>query len=477
MSIPPQTAERSPAQYDYDEPPYDQPPADDDSTRRPRRDFERVPPWNLDAEQSVLGGMLLSKDAVSDVVGVLGKPGMGAFYKPAHETIYRTIFDMWGKGEPADPITVGAALLELGDLAKVGGPAYLHTLVQSVPTAANAEYYAEIMRKLFKRRRAIEVQTQGIQRLYDEDGDVDEHIDQSLAGLQDLTTATMEAPKLSVADRWQDYLDQLEQGEDPSAIESPYKDLNEVVSIKAGDLVTIGAETGGGKSLVAIQWGTHVAIKQNKPVLFFSMEMNATSLMSRIIACTAKVDLGRLDSKKNITESDWDKVRGVDDQMSRAHNFILEDDGSVTLSTIRARARWMASKGMPVGLIMVDYIQLMEAETKASRGNRTQEVADISRGLKRIAMDFNVPVISLAQFNREAKDRKPTVTDFKESSAIEQDSSVILLMHSPRDSEGNILAPDEITMTVAKNRNGVKGREIELIKRAHYARLDTKRNS
>ncbi|WP_098010508.1 replicative DNA helicase [Streptomyces sp. sk226] len=472
MSIPPQTTDRAPAYQDHDEPPYDI----EHETHQAARGFERVPPWDLDAEQGSLGGMLLSKDAISAVVGKLGKPRDGIFYRPAHETVYRAIFDLWAAGEPVDPITTAAELVKRGEITKVGGASYLHALVQAVPTAANADYYAEIVLERSKRRRAIETHTKAVQDLYAEDGDTDELIDRSLATLQDLTVATMEAPKLSVADRWQDYLDQLEQGEDPSAIESPYKDLNDVVSIKAGDLVTIGAETGGGKSLVAIQWGAHVAMRQDKPVLFFSMEMSATSLMSRITACTAKVDLGRLDRKKDITESDWDKIRAVSDQMSRAHNFILEDDGSVTLSTIRARARWMASKGMPVGLIMVDYVQLMEAETKANRGNRTQEVADISRGLKRIAMDFNVPVISLAQFNREAKDRKPQVTDFKESSAIEQDSSVILLMHSPRDSEGEIITPDEITMTVAKNRNGVKGREIELIKRAHYARLDNKRH-
>lgn len=442
-----------------------------EADQRSTQTFDRRPPYDEEAEQSTLGGMLLSKDAISDVVGILGKPRPKVFYKPAHETIYRVIFDMWADGLPADPITVAAELTQRGHVHQIGGASYLHTLVQTVPTAANAAYYAEIVLERAKRRSAIEVGTIIVQHGYNDDLDTDTLIDRGLAGMQDLTVATMEAPKISVADRWQDFLDDLESGPDDSVIDSPYKDLNEILPIQAGDVITIGAETSGGKSLVALQWAAHVAMKLGKPTLVFSMEMNARVLMARLTACTAKVDLGRL-IRRELTEDDWQKIARVSDQMANTHNFILEDDGSVTLNTIRARARWMASQGMPVGLIVVDYLQLMEAEGCSYKGNRTQEVSDISRGLKRIAMDFDVPVISLAQFNREAKDRKPQVTDFKESSSIEQDSSAILLMYSPRNEEGEVIAPDEVTMIVAKNRNGIRNREIKLIKRAHYARLD-----
>lgn len=465
MSIPTQTTDVSPRFTE------DAPDAWEDE-QYDRKTFDRKPPQDLDAEQSTLGGMLLSKDAIGEVAGILGKPRPKVFYKPAHEVIYRAIHEMWTDArEVIDPITVAAELTQRGQINRVGGASYLHALVQTVPTAANAGYYAEIILERAKRRNAIEVGTQIVQHGYADDLDTDALIDKGLAGMQDLTVASMEAPKLSVADRWPDYLDSLERGPDPSAIDSPYKDLNEIVNVQAGDLVTIGAETSGGKSLVAVQWGAHVAMKLGKPTLVFSMEMNADVLMHRITACTAKVDLNHL-VRHELTEADWEKIRRVSDQMANTHNFILEDDGSVTLNTIRARARWMASRGMPVGLIIVDYLQLIEAENKNNRSNRTQEVAEISRGLKRLAMDFNVPVVSLAQFNRETKDRKPRVTDFKESSSIEQDSSVILLMHSERDEDGEIIKPDEVTMIVAKNRNGVRGREIQLIKRAHYARLD-----
>lgn len=442
-----------------------------EADQRSTQTFDRRPPYDEEAEQSTLGGMLLSKDAISDVVGILGKPRPKVFYKPEHELIYQVIFEMWADGHPADPITVGAEITQRGQAARIGGVGYLHTLVQTVPTAANAAYYAEIVLERAKRRSAIEVGTIIVQHGYNDDLDTDTLIDRGLAGMQDLTVATMEAPKISVADRWQDFLDDLESGPDDSVIDSPYKDLNEILPIQAGDVITIGAETSGGKSLVALQWAAHVAMKLGKPTLVFSMEMNARVLMARLTACTAKVDLGRL-IRRELTEDDWQKIARVSDQMANTHNFILEDDGSVTLNTIRARARWMASQGMPVGLIVVDYLQLMEAEGSSYKGNRTQEVSDISRGLKRIAMDFDVPVISLAQFNREAKDRKPQVTDFKESSSIEQDSSAILLMYSPRNEEGEVIAPDEVTMIVAKNRNGIRNREIKLIKRAHYARLD-----
>jgi replicative DNA helicase len=440
----------------------------------PAGGFDRLPPQDLDAEQCVLGGMMLTTegmDIAAEVVEVLGGPSRGVFYRPAHETVYRAIYSQWTEGEPLDPIAVTAALTETGEISKVGGPGYVHGLVQAVPTAANAAYYAEIVLDRAKRRRFIEACTRGLQDGYAGDGETGDLVDTTLGELQEIAMDAMEKPKLSVADRWADFLDELEKGEDPDALDTPWRDLNEVIAAKPGQLITIGAATSGGKSLMAQNWGTHVALYRNKPVLMFSLEMDGSELMARMTASETRIPLDRLTHRADLTEADWQKLARVSDRMAGAHNFVIDDNGSATLGHIRARARWMATTGNPPGMIIVDYLQLMEAEGKAGGQNRAQEVAAISRGLKRIAMDFRIPVIALAQFNREARDRRPQITDFKESSAIEQDSNIVLILHSEVDDEGNEARPGEIDVIVAKNRNGPRGRIFPLAKLGHLAKI------
>lgn len=434
--------------------------------------FDRMPPQDLDAERAVAGGVLLAStvtfDVMGEVVGVLGAPRAGIFYWPAHELVYRAAYDLWTDGQPIDFITVTKELTKRGEITRVGGPAAVSALCQAVPTAANASYYAETVLEKAKRRKVVEVCTKAVQDGYTGIGDTDALIDSVLSEVQNLVLDGTETEKLSVADRWAEFVDEQEAGEDPNAIDSPWRDLNDVVNVKPGEVIVIGAATSGGKSLMAFNWGAHVALKLDKPVLAFSMEMGAKEVMCRLAAAEGTIPLTNL-MNRTMTDSDWEKFSKVSDRMMNAHNFIIDDNGSTTLGAIRARARWMASTGQPPGLIIVDYLQLMETEGKGQ--NRTQEVADVSRGLKKIAMDFKVPVIALAQFNREAKDRRPTVTDFKESSSIEQDASVILLLHVERDDEGNPVKPGEVDVIVAKNRNGMRDRIFPLAMQSHYGRL------
>ncbi|MFI9206269.1 replicative DNA helicase [Streptomyces sp. NPDC053048] len=435
------------------------------------RQFDRVPPQDVNAEQSVLGGMLLSKDAIAEVVEVLKAPRPGVFYRPAHELIYAVAYRMWTEGDPVDPITLAAELTRLGEITRAGGAPYLHTLVQQVPTAANAAYYAEIVLERSVLRLGVEIGTRLAQRCYAAQGDPKDIYDAAQAELQQVVSGTDEAPKTSVADRWQSFVDQLEAGADPDALDTPWADLNEVLEIKPGELITIGAATSGGKSLMAVNWGTHAALRRGKQVLMFSLEMDGAELLARMTAAEAKVNLTKLIQRKGLTDDDWKKIAKVSDRMQNAHNFKIEDSGSATLGDIRARARWMASRGETPGLIIVDYLQLMNAEKEAGNQNRAQEVAAISRGLKRIAMDFRVPVIALAQFNRGSAGRQPTLTDFKESSAIEQDSNIVLILHIETDAEDQPVRPGEVDVIVAKNRNGARGRKFPLAMQGHYARL------
>lgn len=429
----------------------------------------RQPPHDIDAEQAVLGGMLLSTTAIDSVTPIITAD---AFYRPAHATIYTAILDLYGRTRTPriDPITVAAELESTGNLARTGGQPYLSTLVAAVPTAANAPYYAEIVRDRAALRRLVEAGTRIIQMGYAVCGEPAEVIDHAMAELQAAAGNHTDSAKLTVADRWFDFLSELEAGHDPNALDSPWPDLNDVVEFKPGQLITIGAATSGGKSLLGTNLAAHIALTRGRPVLVASMEMGGAELMARLTAAEAGVDLDRL-IRRRLVESDWQKVFRVSDRLQNAHNFVLDDTPNLTITKIRSRMRWMASQGTPPAMVVADYLQLLTPEKEST--NRTQEVAQLSRGLKLLAMEFEVPVVALAQFNRGAAGRQPTVTDFKDSSAIEQDSNVIILMHRPLAEDGTDTGPraGEIDLIVAKNRNGASGRIITLAFQGHLARL------
>jgi len=435
-------------------------------------DFERQPPNDTNAEQAVLGAMMLSTSVIDRVLATLDS---GDFYRPAHTTIYLAIRDLYGRSRDPriDPITIGEELLGTGELARVGGASYLHGLVNTVPVAANAEHYAEIIRSKAMLRRVIEAGTRAIQRAHGAQGDAAEIIDDAMAELQAAATGTSALEvKLSVGDRWAGFLDELQTGTDPRALNTPWPDLNEAVELKPGQLVTVGAATGGGKSLFGLNLAGHVALTRGRPVLVASMEMGGSELMARLTAAEATVELDHL-IRRQVTDSDWQKIIGASDRLQNARNFILDDSPNLTLSKIRARVRWMCSRGEAPAMVVADYLQLMTPENSKATANRANEVAEISRGLKLLAMEFEIPVIALAQFNRGAAGRQPVVTDFKDSSAIEQDSNVIILMHRPLAEDGSDTTEraGEVDLIVAKNRNGATGRIIPLAFQGRYARL------
>jgi replicative DNA helicase len=422
------------------------------------------------AEQALLGSMLLGERAIDDAVDTLTGPD--DYYSEAHKHIHNAIVDIHGQPKiRADPITVEAHLHKTGLLDRCGGRDYLHRLANSVPVSSNADWYAGIVRDTAKLRRIYETTTRAANRARARE-DPDDIIDAAIAELQALIIdAPADAPKLSVADRWDDFVDQLEAGEDPNALDTPWKDMNEVTSFKPGDVIAVGAETSGGKSLLGFNCAAHVALRRQRPVLVASMEMGGTELLARLTAAEAGVDLSRLVNRQ-LLESDWERIARVAERLRGADNFVLDDSPGLSLSKIRARIRWMTSKGTPPALVVADYLQLITPEGPGGR-NRTQEVADISRGLKLMAMEFKVPILALAQFNRGQVGRKPLVTDFKDSSQIEQDSNVILLISKDIPDDPSNPAPDNGIrhVEVAKNRNGPRGREVELQQQGHYARL------
>lgn len=429
--------------------------------------FRSVPPHDNAAEQAVLGGMILSKGAIADVIEILkGRE----FYKPAHEIVFGAIHDLYGQGRNVDPIVLADELAKRGELAKTGGASYLHALVQAVPTAAMASHYAEIVKAKAESRLLVEEGMRLMQMGHSDAVTTSEAVEAATSALQSIATGTPEAERLSVADRWVGFLDQLEAGADPNAISSPWHDLDEILTVSGPMFITVGATTGGGKSLLALNWAAHVALRLGRPALVVSMEMGGNEILARLTAAEALVPMDRL-SKRRLEEADWKKIASVSDRLANAHNFILDDTAGLTLSRLRARVRTMTAKGNPPAIILVDYLQLLTPDTPSNV--RAQEVAALSRGLKLMAMEFETPVVALAQFNRGAVGRRPLLSDFKESSAIEQDSNAVLLLHEQRDEDDQPVKPGEVELIVAKNRQGAAGRIIPLAVRKHYMRIDS----
>lgn len=427
--------------------------------------FTVPPPHNVVAERAVLGGMLLSPAAINGAEAILGTGD--AFYRPTHQTIYSAILAIHGKPSVRpDPITVADYLRTTGDLDRVGGPPYIHSCVHDIPTAANTEYYAEIIHTQYRLRRLLESGTQLIQRARMAQAEPDEILDAHMAEMQALLVddaAGGNEELLSVADNWESYIEELTTGHDPDALDSPWHDLNEVVQFKPKELTVVGAATGGGKSLLGMNLAAHVAFKHNKPVLVVSMEMTRKELLSRLAAAEAGVELNHL-IRRHLTDDDWLRLAKITGRFGNARTLILDDSPALTVPKIRARVRWMVSQGHAPAMVVVDYMQLIAPEGHGGNASRTQEVARISLGLKAIANEFAVPVIALAQFNRGAVGRKPLVTDFKDSSQIEQDASVILLLHRELAADGSDTGPTagKVILIVGKNRNGGQGREITL---------------
>ncbi|MDG9728353.1 MULTISPECIES: replicative DNA helicase [unclassified Streptomyces] len=431
-----------------------------DTFRGASNGFDRVPPQDLDAEQSVLGGMQLSKDAITEVVEIL--KGY-EFYKPAHETIYNAMVDMYGKGEPVDPITLGAELTQRGDLAKVGGASYLHTLVQTVPTAANASYYAEIVRDKWKLRQAIEAGTKVTAMGYAQDADPAEVIEASAARLLALQAsfdmgkdpAGWDMPMEELVEAWED--DQAA-GENPG-LPMPWEDLQSMLCTVPGHLVILAGRPGMGKSVALLDLMRHLAVVHGRPAAFVSLEMARRQIMNRLIAAEAEIPQHDI-RKRALAPDQWKKYDKVRGRVVASPLRLIVPPGGITVPQIRsALRRWQIEDRLPHALA-IDYLQIIKPDGQSRGGNRTNEVDAIARGLKEIALEFDLPVFAAAQLSRQTTGREskvPQLSDLRESGEIEQAADAVILLHREDYYEPESERAGEIDMIVAKNREGSTG--------------------
>lgn len=434
--------------------------------------FERTPPHDIEAETSVLGGMLLSKDALADVSEILDAED---FYRPKHATIYEVIISLFGSGQPADAITVSAELQRQGKLDHVGGRGFLHDIVSSVPTAANASYYANIVREQAMLRRLVETGTRIAQLGYTTDGgDVTELLNMAQSEVYSMTDSKMTTDYSSLYEIIPSLVEELELNSSRdgqlAGLSTGFGDLDNVLlGLRPNQMIIVAARPGMGKTTLAMDFCRNIAIKEKKPVAFFSLEMNRTELVMRLLAAESEVWLSKLISGE-LEQRDWERISRTLERVAEAPLYV-DDSPNLTMMEIRSKARRMRQQ-QGIELIVIDYLQLLTSGGRSAE-SRQQEVSEFSRSIKLLAKELEIPIIAIAQLNRETERRdnkKPQVSDLRESGSLEQDADVVILINRPfeRDEMGAV-PPAQII--VGKNRSGPTSDDIELEFQGRLARF------
>jgi replicative DNA helicase len=391
----------------------------------PRGEFERTPPHDVAAEQCVLGGMLLSKDAISDVLEVIRPHD---HYRPAHQVIHEVVLDLYGRGEPADAITVANELTRRGEIGRVGGAPYLHTLIASVPTAANAGYYARIVRERSILRRLVEAGTRIVQFGYAGDAEADDLVDRAQAEVYAITDHRVTEDYHSLADIMPGALDEIEaigsRGDGMTGVPTGFADFDSLTNgLHPGQMVVIAARPAVGKSTLALDFARSAAIKNGLSTAFFSLEMGRNEITMRLLSAEAKVSLQTMRTGQ-MSDDDWARLARRMSEVADAPLFI-DDSPNMSMMEIRSKCRRLKQRH-DLRLVIIDYLQLMSSPKRVE--NRQQEVSEMSRSLKLLAKEIDVPVIALSQLNRgpeQRTDKKPLLSDLRESGCLTGDTRIL----------------------------------------------------
>lgn len=437
----------------------------------PDQGMDRLPPQDLGAEQGVLGGMMLSKDAIADVVEKLRS---NDFYRPAHELIYEAIIDLYGRGEPADFVTVADALREKGNLEQVGGAPYLADLIDAVPTAANAGFYAEIVAERATLRRLVEAGTRIVQLGFAADGgEVDAAVNEAQAQVYSVTdrTKSEDYVKLSeVIEPTMDFIEMLQsRGGQVNGVPTGFAEFDELTQgLHPGQMIIFAGRPAMGKTTLGMDVMRSAAIHNGMASAIFSLEMDRQEIMMRIMAAEAQVPMSRL-RDGTVDDQDWERLARATTRFMDAPLYI-DDSANMTLMEIRAKCRRLKQKA-DLKLVVIDYLQLMSSGKRVE--SRQQEVSEFSRALKLLAKEIEVPVIAISQLNRgneQRTDKKPMMSDLRESGSIEQDADLIVLIHREDYYEKESARAGEADLIVAKHRNGAT-KTIPVAFEGHYSRF------
>ncbi|MFF2902398.1 replicative DNA helicase [Streptomyces sp. NPDC057966] len=446
--------------------------ADDDASFDDRESggLTRLPPQALDAERSVLGSMAMSQQAVIDCQNVL-KPE--DFYRPQHQLIYQAILDLCSAREPCDPVQLGAALHKRGDLDRAGGAPYLHELVQCVDTAANATWHAEIVRERAILRRLTEAGVRITQSGYAGQGETDDLVAAAAAEIAAVVEGTGKEDDFFLPSQTMEgTLDRIDEAKDQKGLTglgTGFTDLDQLTSgLQPGQMIVVAGRPGMGKTTFAMDLARACAIKQNVPAAFISLEMGIDELNMRLLAAEARVPLQHLRSGET-TDEDWTRMARVLPRITEAPLHINES--AATLGAIQAKLRRLKSRVPDLGLAVIDYLQLVTIGGRQE--SREREVSDISRSIKLLAKELQIPIIALAQLNRGPEmraDKRPNKADLRESGSLEQDADIVALLYRDDAYEPESARAGEVDLIIDKHRNGPVT-TITLANQLHYSRF------
>ncbi len=443
--------------------------------------LDRLPPHSVEAEQGVLGSILLSPgEAVSEAIEKL--KGEEVFYDLRHQTIFNAVVGMYDSREPIDMITLPQKLRDTQLLAQVGGLEYLSSLPDKSPSAANLSYYADIVREKYLLRKVVQLCTGVVARVFDEDHDVDALLDEVERDILQVSQARVSERNIAMPELVRGAITQIEDFHKRqgmlTGVSTGFRQLDKMTSgLHGGEMIVIAARPSMGKTSLAMNIAEHVSVEQQCPVGVFSLEMTAESLVLRMLCSRSKVNMRNV-RDGFLAERDFPKLTGAASKLASAPIYI-DDSSGLSILQLRAKARRLHQQHH-IKLFVVDYLQLLHSTSRRAE-NRQQEIADISSGIKSLAKELNVPIVVLSQLNRELekdKNRKPRMSDLRESGSIEQDADLIGLLYKPSsgdEDEGGAGAEEDVVavnLLIAKQRNGPTG-DVNLTFYKSFTRFDS----
>jgi replicative DNA helicase len=418
-----------------------------------------LPPQDLDAEESVLGALLLNETAILAVSEVIADPN--DFYREAHANVYRAVLSLLARSEPIDAVTVSDELERMGKLEDVGGRGFVFGLSSSVTAASNVKSHAQIVHDLALLRRMIGAGHEIAQIGYERQGDVRDLLDRAESTIFSVAQERQTSELVPVSDLLSEEFERISKmasdGSALTGVPSGLKSLDEITSgFQKSNLVILAARPSMGKTSLALGIARHLGVEANVPVVIFSLEMSRSEIAQRLISSEARVDSTRL-RLGTLREEDWVRVADACDRLSRAPIYV-DDSPGINLMEIRSKARRLKMREPDLGMVLVDYLQLMSAPEMAE--SRVQEISQISRSLKVLARDLDVPVLALSQLSRAVEsrtDKRPLLSDLRESGSIEQDADVVMFIYRDDYYNKESEKPGIAELIIAKHRNGAVG--------------------
>lgn len=422
----------------------------------------RLPPQNIESEKALLGSIMLRPEALPEIMDIL-RPE--AFYSEKHRIIFLAMMDLYEKRDPIDLLTLSSKLKEKSELDRIGGMSYLTELVNTVPSSANAEHYAGIIQKKYTMRRLIEAAEHISVLGYDEQNELEELLDKAEKKIYEVTSKNLSGKYVEMKDVLGEAMDRLDrlhktQGE-IRGVPTGFKDLdNKLSGLQNSDLIILAARPSMGKTSFALDIARNAAIRHGIPTAIFSLEMSTQQLVDRMLSAESRVDAWKLRTGKLTLDKEFEQIRASLDPLSKAPLFI-DDQAANNILKIRSVVRRLKHE-KNLGLVVIDYLQLMTPVQSKNNDNVVQQITEISRSLKQLAKEFDVPVLALSQLSRAVEQRggRPRLSDLRDSGSIEQDADVVVFIHREQNDDGG--GRKQIAeILIEKHRNGPTGK-VEL---------------